>query len=104
MSNAIVESMRRVMLRRIVENLEEADVVDDRGNVVISKDLKVRHIPSQFEYTVAEIVSGEDGKVNIILRSPDKARFTPSGFTDEIEGEGSLMVSQDEFEKEYEVK
>ena len=49
MSSAIIESMRRVMLRRIVENLEEADVVDDRGNVVISKDLKVRHISSQFE-------------------------------------------------------
>ena len=104
MSSAIIESMRRVMLRRIVENLEEADVVDDRGNVVISKDLKVRHISSQFEYTVAEVVPGKDGGVSIVLRTPDEPRFTPVGFTDDIEGKGSLMVSQDEFEKEYEVK
>ena len=60
----IVESMRRVLLRRIVENLDEADVYADRGN----------------------------------------ARFTPSGYTDEIEGEGDFVVTQDEFEKDYEVK
>ena len=53
MNKTIIESMQRVLLRRIVENLDESDVVDDRGNIVISKDLKVRHIPSQFEYTVA---------------------------------------------------
>ena len=98
----IIESMQRVLLRRIVENLEEADVYDDRGNVVITKDLKVRHIPSQFEYTVAEVIPGEE--VQIILRAPEEARFTPAGYTDNIEGEGDIVLSQDEFEKDYEVK
>jgi hypothetical protein len=94
MNKAILESMRRVMLRRIVENLDEADVIDNRGNVVIGKDLKVRHVPSQFEYTVADVVQGRDG-VQIILRSPESSRFQLG--TD-------LVVSEDEFEKEYEVK
>ena len=98
----IVESMRRVLLRRIVENLDEADVYDDRGNVVITKDLKVRHIASQFEYTVAEVIPGE--RLQIVLCAPEAARFTPSGYTDEIEGEGDFVVTQDEFEKDYEVK
>lgn len=76
MNKTILESMRRVMLRRIVENLDEADVVDSRGNVVISKDLKVRHVPSQFEYTVADVVRGREG-IQIILRSPESSRFEP---------------------------
>jgi hypothetical protein len=103
MNKVILESMKRVLLRRIVENLDEADVVDSRGNVVISKDLKVRHIPSQFEYTVADVIQGPDG-TQIVLRAPESARFTPHGFTDDVEGEGELVVSQKEFEKDYEVK
>lgn len=98
----IVESMQRVLLRRIVENLEEADVYDERGNVVITKDLKVRHIQSQFEYTVADVIPGD--KVQIVLRAPEEARFTPAGYTEDIEGKGDLVVTQDEFEKDYEVK
>jgi hypothetical protein len=94
MNKAILESMRRVMLRRIVENLDEADVVDNHGNVVIGKDLKVRHVPSQFEYTVAEVIRGPDG-VQIVLRSPESSRFQPGA---------DLVVSEKEFEKDYEVK
>jgi len=100
----IIESMQRVLLRRIVENLDEADVYDDRGNIIITKDLKVRHISSQFEYTVAEVVPGSEGQVNIVLRAPEEPRFTPAGFTEDIEGEGEIVISQDEFEKDYEVK
>ncbi|MBP04504.1 MAG: hypothetical protein CMA72_06950 [Euryarchaeota archaeon] len=94
MNKTILESMRRVMLRRIVENLDEADVTDSRGNIVISKDLKIRHVPSQFEYTVADVIHGRDG-IQIVLRSPESSRFEPG--TD-------LVISEDEFEKEYEVK
>jgi|TARA_R110000744_G_scaffold47618_1_gene104703 hypothetical protein len=104
MNKVIIESMRRILLRRIVENLKEADVYDDRGNIIISKDLKVRHIPSQFEYTVADIIQGPDEEVSFVLRAPEGARFTPSGFTDGVEGEGKMVISKDEFEKEYEVK
>jgi len=105
MNKTIVESMRRVLLRRIVENLDEADVYDERGNMVIAKDLKVRHIPSQFEYTVAEIIRGrEDSGMSIVLRAPEEARFTPPGYTEEVEGEGDFIVTQGEFEKDYEVK
>ena len=91
MNKVIIESMRRILLRRIVENLKEADVYDDRGNIIISKDLKVRHIPSQFEYTVADIIQGPDEEVSFVL-------------TDGVEGEGKMVISKDEFEKEYEVK
>lgn len=78
----IVESMYRVYRRRLVEALR---VRDDSGNIVIDKDLKVRHDASGFEYTVAD-VSGDP--LTIKLRKPEEPRFEPSG--QEFVGESSL--------------
>jgi len=78
----IVESMYRVYKRRLVEALR---VRDDSDNIVISKDLKVRHDESGFEYTVAD-VSGDSVK----LRKPEEPRFSPPG--QEFVGETAVNV------------
>lgn len=96
MNKRIVESMRRVLLRRIVENLDEVDVIGKDDKVIISKDLKIRHIPSQFEYTVADVLQDAGDEVVVKLRAPDASRFD-----DEAE---TLEVDQETLEKEYEVK
>jgi len=78
----IVETMYRVYRRRLVEALR---LTDNSGEVVISKDLKVRHDESGFEYTVAD-VSGDSVK----LRKPEEPRFSPPG--QEFVGETAVNV------------
>tara|TARA_B000000557_G_C20402660_1_gene287043 strand:- start:31 stop:381 length:351 start_codon:yes stop_codon:yes gene_type:complete len=110
----------------------ESDLEDEHGNILISPGLKVRHIDSQYEYTVDSVVkNGED--IEVILRLPTEPRFEPSSSSEliqsrsssspnimyeidpnavfyepdseeEDEGEGLISVTQSEFEKEYEVK
>ena len=97
--------------------LNETKIIDDDGNVILDPDLKVRHKKSGFEYTIKK-VKDEDGKVSIILRTPDTPRFTDANVPGQIiTGRGSesaeyakpkkdndsFEVGQEEFEKEYEV-
>ncbi len=58
--------------------MNETDVKDSRGNVVISKGLKVRHKDSPFEYTVDSVLQEPDGEVTIMLASPEAPRFEPA--------------------------
>ena len=97
--------------------INETKVLDDEGNVILDPDLKVRHKKSGFEYTIKK-VNDSDGVVSIILRTPDTPRFVDVVVPDQvIAGRGqksaeyakpkkdndSFEVSQQEFEKEYEV-
>ena len=112
--------------------LDETDVKDSQGNVIIQPGLKVRHKESQFEYTIEDVVQGPDKEITVILRLPEEPRFTPSDAAETVladakEGDGMLYeadpdviyfepeedsvmadellaVPQKEFEKEYEVK
>lgn len=109
----------------------ESDVLDDAGNVVISTGLKVRHKDSQFEYTVDSVLQDEDG-VKVVLQLPEQPRFKPeesapkvldsvgkskmSGVIYEIDPNAlyfepedhddadTIVVPQEEFEKDYEVR
>ena len=122
MNKLLVEKIRRVYTSRLLEALKEVDVVDGEGNVLISKDLKVFHKDSGYEYTVDDVVRTPDG-IKIILRSPEMPRFPEAESTelldemaeevqeylaDEIEepeDSGELFVVDEKaFEKEYEVK
>jgi len=106
--------------QRLLEAISEVDVIDDQGNIIISKDLKVRHKDSGFEYTVDDVLD-DSGEISVVLREPSEPRFEPQGSEallgappgenlelneeDELEEEEILfVVDQDEFEKEYEVK
>ena len=114
--------------------MNETDVKDARGNVVISPGLKVRHKGSQYEYTVDHIVKDSNDDIVVMLSPPEEPRFTPAGeegvISDtlknnvlyEVDPSMSLDVSfyepdddepmagdllavpSAEFEKEYEVK
>ena len=57
--------------------LDELDVKDDQGNIVIEPGLKVRHKDSQFEYTVDNVVKDGEGVINVILKMPEEPRFVP---------------------------
>jgi hypothetical protein len=113
--------------------MNETDVKDKRGNVVISPGLKVRHKGSQYEYTVDHVA--KDGEeVVIMLSPPEEPRFEPAGETgvmadkrtsnvlyeidpnasvessyyvpseEDFEEDDLLAVPAKEFEREYEVK
>ena len=74
----IIEIMQSLYTRRLLEAVNETDVVDPDGNVIITKDLKVRHKGSQYEYTVSDVVEDpETGKIMIQLRLPDEPRIDP---------------------------
>ena len=106
---------------RLFKAISEVNVVDDHGNVIISKDLKVRHKKSGYEYTVDDVKgSGED--IEIVLRDPEEPRVEPDpeeeiisdsldlsdlGLTaDDInleDEEDIFIVNKKDFEKEFEV-
>ena len=74
----IIEMMRSLYTRRLIEAINETDVVDPEGNVIITKDLKVRHKDSQYEYTVSGVVEDpKTGKLMVQLRLPDEPRIDP---------------------------
>ena len=62
--------------------MNETDVKDSRGNVVISPGLKVRHKDSQFEYTVDQVLQEPSGDVTVMLASPESPRFEPAATED----------------------
>ena len=41
--------------------MNETDVKDSKGNIIISPGLKVRHKDSQFEYTVDQVLKEPSG-------------------------------------------
>jgi len=58
-----------------MKRMKETDVKDKRGNIVISKGLKVRHKKSQYEYTVDSVVKEPTGQITIMLAAPEAPRF-----------------------------
>ncbi len=85
----------------LVSLIEGIEISDKEGKLLISKDLKVTHIPSGFEYTVDGILQDDSQGVRIILRTPDSPRQAiekRSGTNDSIK---KVSVSQKEFEKNY---
>ena len=103
-------------------NMLETDAFNERGDLLLSKGLKVRHKSSGYEYTV-DHVEGQGDSAVIFLRHPEVPRFQPPASSDplmEQEGEeqedgppilakksdeqiGLLRVSLEDFEKDYEV-
>lgn len=82
----VLEMFRREYSARINEVMGEADAFDEDGNMILSPDLKVRHKKSGLEYTI-DNVEGEDGKLQITLRSPESPRFEPAPEMRDILGE-----------------
>jgi hypothetical protein len=101
----VIKIMRDEYKHRLLEVMKEADVFDDQGNLLVTKDLKVRHKKSQYEYTVDDVFADPNsGKLKIILRLPDEPRISPPGAEGiladtpepEIIGEDELIISKEE--------
>ena len=125
MNKLLIERIRKVYTTRLLEALKEVDLVDGEGNILISKDLKVFHKKSGYEYTVDDVVNTDDG-IKVILREPEDPRFLPPASTDILDEmsadllnnpdisidvgleddpeEVLFVVDEETFEKEYEVK
>ena len=71
------EYVNRLLQLEIAAKIAEAQLVDQRGNVLISPDLKVKHKESGYEYTVDRI-EGEGDSAIIYLRKPDVPRISPA--------------------------
>jgi hypothetical protein len=82
----LIQVMRKVYTRRLIKVLNEVDVFDSRGNMILGKGLKVRHKDSQYEYTVDDVFTDDtSGKEMIKLKLPDEPRFsTPPEDEDEV--------------------
>jgi hypothetical protein len=77
-SRDIVRLMREEYERKLKNQLHEVEVFNSKGKMVIGKDLKVKHEPSGFIYTVKG-VTGEPGSAKIVLRAPEEPRVQPQG-------------------------
>ena len=116
----IIRMMRDEYRKRLTEVLDESDMIDDRGNMVVGKDLKVRHKDTQYEYTVDNVEEDpESGDLEVTLNLPEEPRVEPPASNDplaqqapdryKLKNQDSVedeifIVDQEEFEKEYEVK
>ena len=77
----IIRRLRDQYKKRLAEAviksaLEEVDMYDSRGNMLLAKDLKVRHKSSGYEYTV-DHVEGEGDEAIVYLRHPEDPRVIP---------------------------
>ena len=64
------EYTNRLLQLEVAAKLAESEVSDPRGNILITKDLKVRHKESGYEYTV-DHVDGDGDDMIIYLRKPE---------------------------------
>ena len=78
-SKKIIAEIRKRYKTRLTEAvikgaLEETDMFDSRGNMVLTPDLKVKHSSSGYEYTV-DHVEGEGDDAVVFLRHPEEPRM-----------------------------
>ena len=79
--NELIREMRNIYRQRLIEaahGINEVEVHDKQGKIIISPGLKVRHKKSKFEYTVQGI---DAAAKTVSLLSPETPRVTskPSG-------------------------
>ena len=117
------EYKKRLAEVAIKASLSETDAVDSKGNILLSKGLKVRHKKSGYEYTV-DRVEGKGNDIKIYLADPSTPRISPADSrkglheldlsdvnldraagkdvrSDKESGKEMLVISKKEFEKDY---
>jgi len=101
-SGFLLEILKLEYNNRIAGILEEAEVFDAEGNILIQPDLKVRHKKSGYEYTVDKVLGDKSGTVQIVLRDPGEPRFNPpadgaeilGGLEDEVLAEDGDLIAK----------
>ena len=118
-----------VELTRILREMAESQVKDEKGNILIRPGLKVRHKKSGLEYTVRDVQDDKD-KIKIVLNVPELPRVQPGKTLPSVvtekddpksidlpqisndldlekisnEEQTIFVIDEKEFEKRYEVK
>jgi hypothetical protein len=92
----IIRNLRNKYKQRLAEavirtTLEEVDMYDNRGNMLLAKDLKVRHKASGYEYTV-DHVEGEGDEAVVYLRHPEEPRVLPPDANLPLQEETSVSL------------
>jgi hypothetical protein len=97
-SHFLLEVLKLEYNNRVLSVLEEAEVFDAEGNLLIQPDLKVRHKSSGYEYTVDKVLGDRPGSVQIVLRDPGEPRFNPPSDGAQVLGglEDEMLAEDDE--------
>lgn len=104
-SRSVIRLLREEYETQLRDQLNEVDLFDSRGTLIISKDLKVIHKPSGYVYTVKG-VTGEPGFAKVVLRNPEEPRIEPnmpadeptqaSSISAEPQANGRLLAAEDD--------
>jgi len=98
----LMNEVYRSHLQRIAEKI---DVKGKDGKLLISKDLKVIHEPSGFEYTVDNVLQDDDFGLKIVLRTPESPRQNVvknlKNMIHSDQEKETFAVDQDDFQKNY---
>lgn len=120
----VIKLLRETYEKRLFNCLDEAELFDDNDNTIVSRDLKVRDKQSGYEYTVDSVRTDKNGNKVVVLRAPDVPRFEPPASSPRVisasepeldvyvpnmqadapSAAKSLVVSQKDFEKNFEVE
>lgn len=96
-STFLLEVLKFEYNQRLSGFLNEAEIFDAQGNVIIKPDLKVRHKDSGYEYTVDRVEGDTPGNVKIVLRDPESPRFdVPDSDTEVLDELPSSVLSEDD--------
>ena len=113
------EFLQRLAIVEFAAKIAEAELYNQKGQLLISPDLKVKHKDSGYEYTV-DSVDGQGEDAMVRLRKPNVPRVNPPDVTKrmnelddeeelppitpvEIEGDEIFTISAEEFEKNYNI-
>jgi hypothetical protein len=101
----LVLMMKEVYQKHLQSIVEKIDLTDKDGKILISKDLKVIHEPSGFEYTVDNVLQDEDFGIKVVLRTPETPRKNVVKNLKNQESSDSkdntFTVDQKDFQKNY---
>jgi hypothetical protein len=98
----IVRIMKEEYVSHLRGVLNEVEVFDSRGKMIIGKDLKVIHKTSGYEYTV-DSVKGKDGLAKITLRTPETPRPSTQDITTIVPKDKKKEIEKNrETEKSFE--
>jgi len=99
----LLDVLRLEYNTRLNEVMGESDAFDDRGNLILSPDLKVRHKKSGYEYTIAHVKGDKPGQIQIVLRDPEEPRFTAPAEGEEVLGGPDDSTALNEEEADYRI-
>ena len=95
-SKFLLEVLKFEYNQRLGNFINEAEIFDAQGNIIIKPDLKVRHKGSGYEYTVDRVEGDSPGNIQIVLRDPETPRFDAPPPSEEVLDEVPAVLAEDD--------